>query len=693
MVAGDVTRCLLFATIPLVGTLPWLYVATVLIECAALFWMPAKDATVPNLVPRRRLEAANQVSLATTYGTAPIAAVAFAGLALLSGIVDNRFPALVSNPANLALYANALTFLVSAMTISRLEIPKRTSPIAAAQIPVWRAVVDGWRFVGTTPVVRGLVIGMLGAFAAGGFVIGPARQFVSDLGAGDPGFAVLFGAVFVGLAGGMWMGPRLLAGFSRRRLFGLSLALAGVFLVLLAVFPNMVVAALLTTLLGAFGGVAWVTGYTLLGLEVDDEVRGRTFAFLQSSARVVLVLVLTVAPALAALVGRHTVRFTDTFSLTYSGAAFVFLLAGGLAVAMGVAAYRQMDDRAGTALLSDLRTAWRARPGHGGPTASRQGYPGRFIAFEGGDGTGKSSQARLLADWLRDEEGHDVVLTREPGATPVGVQLRELLLGHSTELGSRAEALLFASDRAHHVAAVVRPALARGAMVVTDRYVDSSIAYQGGGRELDVHQVEQLSRWATGGLVPDLTVVLDLPVDLAARRLARDTSRSGQDRMEAQPTEFHERARERFLELAGREPHRYLVLDASLTSEELQAQVRDRVREVVPISARRRAELSARLVAEQENRRRRASADVEVLRIDPQASEQQVAPSPGRVPSRQRAREDAERELQREAERTAAQVLAQDPATRAVAAAAGEADGTQVLDLGDEIFGEEQDRG
>jgi dTMP kinase len=265
LVAGDLVRFVLFASIPIVGTLGWLFGATVLIECAALFWMPAKDATMPNLVPRRRLEAANQISLVATYGTAPVAALVYAGLALATEAVNGLTPHQVVDPISLALYFNAITFGVSALVIWRLELPPSRRE-SSRQQSVLRSIIDGWRFVGRTPVVRGLVTGMLGAFAAAGFVVGLSQTFVSDLGAGQPGFAVLFGSVFVGLALGMWTGPRLLGDFSRRRLFGLSLVLSGFFLVLLALVPDIVAATLFVIVIGIGGGVAWVTGYTLLGL-------------------------------------------------------------------------------------------------------------------------------------------------------------------------------------------------------------------------------------------------------------------------------------------------------------------------------------------------------------------------------------------------------------------------------------------
>ncbi|WP_460461460.1 dTMP kinase, partial [Angustibacter peucedani] len=590
LVYGDVLRFALFCSIPLVGTLWWLYVATVLVEVVGLFWMPAKDATVPNLVPRRRLEAANQLSLVVTYGSAPLAAVVFSGLTLFSGVIDGVIPHFAGNPTYLALYVNALTFLVSALVIWRLEFPQVRSS-SVRQESVLRTALDGWTYIGRTPLVRGLVLGMLGAFAAGGFVIGLAQSFVGDLGAGSPGYGTLFASVFVGMAAGMWLAPRLLSGFSRRRLFGLSIAAAGGWLVLMSLVPNIVLAVLFTIGLGGCAGAAWVTGYTLLGLEVGDDVRGRTFAFVQSMVRVVLITVLALGPVVAAGISKllglpHTVRVNEYVSLTYTGVMATFLLAGVVAVLIGLASYRQMDDRAGISLVADLAAAVKQRQLHDAP-ARRAPYPGRFVAFEGGDGAGKSTQVRLLGEWLTGQ-GYTAVLTHEPGATPAGQRLRDVLL-HGDHLAARAEALLFAADRAHHVETVVRPALEAGSVVVTDRFADSSVAYQGEGRDLGTAEVAQLSRWATQGLTPDLTVVLDIEPD-AGRTRRRDEH----DRLEAEPDEFHARVRGRFLELARRAPSRYLVLDADLGPEELHRQVVARLRPVLPESAVDRAEREQR---------------------------------------------------------------------------------------------------
>ncbi|ERK72358.1 MULTISPECIES: dTMP kinase [Leifsonia] len=199
---------------------------------------------------------------------------------------------------------------------------------------------------------------------------------------------------------------------------------------------------------------------------------------------------------------------------------------------------------------------------------------GLFITLEGGDGVGKSTQAALLTEWLQSE-GRTVVRTREPGGTDAGVEIREIVLHHRGDIAPRAEALLYAADRAHHVATLVRPALERGDVVVQDRYIDSSVAYQGAGRVLGGDEVRDLSLWATEGLLPDLTILLDLDETTARARL--DTSRTRYDRLEAERSEFHARVRAAFLELAAAEPERFLVVDASRPVDEIAADIRQRL--------------------------------------------------------------------------------------------------------------------
>ena len=199
---------------------------------------------------------------------------------------------------------------------------------------------------------------------------------------------------------------------------------------------------------------------------------------------------------------------------------------------------------------------------------------GVFITLEGGDGSGKTTQAELLRGWLADR-GRTVLRTREPGGTEVGVEVREIVLHHRGDITPRAEALLYAADRAHHVATVVRPALERGEVVIQDRYIDSSVAYQGAGRVLDPEEVRGLSEWATEGLRPDLTILLDLDADAARGRL--DEARTRYDRLEAEASEFHDRVRTAYLRLAEAEPERFLVVDASRPVDEIAEAIRDRV--------------------------------------------------------------------------------------------------------------------
>jgi dTMP kinase len=199
---------------------------------------------------------------------------------------------------------------------------------------------------------------------------------------------------------------------------------------------------------------------------------------------------------------------------------------------------------------------------------------GLFITFEGGDGTGKSTQVRLLTQWLA-EQGRAVVTTREPGGTEVGIALRDIVLHHRGEVDPRAEALLYAADRAQHIGTLVRPALERGDVVVQDRYIDSSVAYQGAGRVLDAVEIKRISLWATGDLIPDLTVLLDLPGDVARARLAKEQKTF--DRLENEHDDFHERVRAGFLQLAAAEPHRFLVVDATQDIDQIAHVIRDRV--------------------------------------------------------------------------------------------------------------------
>jgi dTMP kinase len=592
MITGDVLRGVLFLSIPLFPHLAWIYAAKFLAGVVTQFWSPATSATVPNLVPKDKLERANQLSLFTTYGTAPLAAGVFSVLALVSEGLSRVTPLFHTSNVYLALYFNAASYFISALTVYFLrEIPKRNTSEKISTPSIARSIWDGWLFIRTTPVVRGLVVGMVGAFAAAGVVVGLGYIYIRyTLNGGSAGWGLVFGAIFVGMAVGMLFGTRLLGDFSRRRLFGVTIAAAAVPLALIGLVPNLVMVTLFVVLLGALSGVAYATGFTIVGLEVDDDTRGRVFAFFQSGIQVILFAVIAIVPFLSALFTKIVSGLTGSGNVkignvTYysAGQNVVILVAAVVAALLGWRAYRAMDDRKGVPLREDLVSAVRGLPfrplaGADHPNGSAPAAPvGLFVAFEGGEGSGKTTQARLVAIWLR-ELGYDVVTTHEPGATKVGMRLRALLLDTAhAGMSPHAEALMYAADRAEHVSTVIKPALDRGAVVITDRYVDSSLAYQGAGRSLPVEDIARLNDWATGGRTPDLTVLLDMnPMAGLARR-----TRSA-DRLEAEPAEFHNRVRSGFLALAKADPSRYLIIDADGQQDDITREITTRIRALLP---------------------------------------------------------------------------------------------------------------
>ncbi len=569
MAVADLLRFALILSVPVVHKLGWLLAAAFLTECATLLWTPAKDATIPHLVPKDKVERAGQVGRATTYGTAPIAAVLFSVLALIAGASFAK-----SKQADLALYVDAVVFLVAAATVFTLADVPRREPGAARVPSVFAQLGWGRRLTADARLVRGLVIGLTGAFATGGAVIGGARGYVRSMGGGDAGYGAVFAGLFLGLAFGMFLGPRILRDLSRRRLFGLAVAWSAVALAAVALIPNLVVVVFVTAFLGTGAGAAWATGRALLGLAAGDEADDETRGFLRSLARVVLLVVLAAVPFLSGVLGTHAAHAKYRFGGTNA----VLLGVAVLALLTGFLAYRLLDDRRGVPLVRDVAGALRGVPYEPEP-AGDGGRAGRglFIAFEGGDGAGKTTQSRLTAIWLRDQ-GYEVVTTNEPGATKIGMRLRAILLDRETAgLADRAEALLYAADRADHVDAVIAPALRRGAVVVSDRYIDSSLAYQGYGRNLDLPGLTDVNRWATGALLPDLTVLLDVPAEVGTNRLTAPA-----DRMESESRDFHTRVRKGFRALAAADPERYLVLDASRPQGELSREIQDRIREILP---------------------------------------------------------------------------------------------------------------
>ncbi|WP_157743346.1 dTMP kinase [Micromonospora coriariae] len=587
MVICDVLRFVLFASIPMVAlagasgavVVLWATVATFLIESITLIWIPAKEAAVPNLIPRARLEAANQLTLITTYGLTPILA------ALVAAVLDRSVRAVAggdlgwAEPAQLALWVNSFSRLATALVVAFgiKEISQaQTGERERTGQSMRRQFAEGWKYIGQTPLVRGLVLGIFGAFAGGGIVIGTAKFFAASLGAGDAAFYLLFGAIFIGLSIGIGLGPMIVKEMSRRRWFGMSIVLASAAVMTLAFAIHLSMAIVGAVLVGAGAGMAFLAGTTLLGGEIKDEVRGRVFAVVQIGTRLVLILAIGLSSLLVGVGGSRKLTIAD-LGISVSSTRLLLLAAGAAGIFAGISAFGQMDDKKGVPVLADLWGSIRGRPlMPAEPFVSA----GLFVVFEGGEGAGKSTQLAALAERLRGQ-GRDVVVTREPGATGVGQRIRSLVLETSGDEAPspRAEALLYAADRAHHVAAVVRPALVRGGVVISDRYVDSSLAYQGAGRTLPVDEVSWLSSWATGGLKPDLVVLLDVEPQTGLSRVASRSA--GVDRLEAESIAFHERVRYAFLDLAAADPKRYLVLDGSRPAEEITRQVVRRVEEML----------------------------------------------------------------------------------------------------------------
>lgn len=586
MAACDTARFLLIASVPTVYlitdniaiTVAWLAVAQLCIEGAVLIWSPAKEAAVPNLLPREKYEAANQLSLATTYGLAP--PLAFAVLAILergSGVWANLGP--WAEPMVLALYLTAAMFAILAVTVYFFipQISGRYGETAAKTTSVWHDFVEGWTYMRTSERVRGLILGMLGAFSGAGILIGVGTVYATTLEAGEAAFYLLAVFLFLGLGAGIALGPKLIGELSRLRWFGMSIVLAGAGLAIDAVAPWLWVSLVGSVIIGLGAGMAFLAGITLLQRETEDEIRGRMFAFIAVSARVILMVSMTIAAPLA---GWHAARQLNLGIVTvdFSMSRVLLFVAAALVVWLGVTAFRSMDDKPGVPVLADLWSSLRGRPLTAAVPITSTGY---FIVFEGGEGAGKSTQSVKLAAWLK-LRGYEAVLTREPGATDIGMRIRTLLLdsGGDSAPAPRAEALLFAADRAQHVDKVIRPALERGAVVVSDRYIDSSIAYQGSGRHLGKDEIAWVSSWATGGLKPDLTVLLDVDPEAG---LSRAKAGGDGDRLEQEELDYHQRVRATFLQLAAADPRRYLVIPAGDGPDAIAAAVREAVAERLDI--------------------------------------------------------------------------------------------------------------
>ena len=564
MIAADLSRGALYGSMPFLGNVWAIFAVSFVIESLALIWTPARDASLPNLVPRRQLANANSLGLATTYGTLPFGGAISAFLIGVSG----AFPYLRDHELFLPLWLDAATFAFSALMLTGVPIrtPGRHVMGRFDMSRVWGDIVDGVRFLRTSSFASAMTIGIVAAFSAVGAVLGVGQIFTSaTLDAPKTGFGLLMTAFGVGMAVGMGTVNKVVQYFERDVVLVWSLTAAAATLVILAAMPNLTLAALLTVILGAFCGSAWVSGYVLLQENVTDEYRGRTFASITVLSRLGLFLSLTAWPALAAAIGARGVTLGD-HRLDLSGTRVSLWLAG-----LGVIAATEVTRRG----LARFRVS-RPKPLALVPKLKRPPAKGTFVVFEGVEGAGKGTQIRLTKDWL-EARGEQVLVTREPGGTPVGERLREMLLSHDTgHIEPKTEALLFAASRAQHVATVIRPALAEGKVVVCDRYIDSSVAYQGWARGLGEQDVLTLNVWATQGLFPDLVVLLHLEPEAGLLRSLEEP-----DRIEMESGEFHAKVADAYLRIAEEHPERFVLIDADGPPESVHERVRAAIERVL----------------------------------------------------------------------------------------------------------------
>ncbi|MFD3515900.1 dTMP kinase [Streptomyces sp. NPDC058657] len=663
MLAADGVRLALLVVAPLwVVWLPakapaMLLVSVFVMGVAERFWAVAHQSAAPALLPAPplegaavrplpdHLEALRKLSLRTGFAAIPAAAATLLVATLLGRLLGVGLDWFTHHQAALGSYLAAGLFAASLSTLAMLQLPDAHTPRPRSPLEGLRRPSAGnGPDKGRTGAISLLVFAcaaVTGAIAAAAAV---SVLHASDLGRGAAVFALLVLGLAAGTGVGIRVAAKVLPALSRRRMLALAIAVTGVALLAMALVPDTTTVLLLALLAGVAAGVAANTGHTLLDLETEDYRRARTTEHLQAVVRLTAAVGVLAGPLLAAAIGFHRLQSGTFVFIRGGGAGYTLMLVGVLLLPVAALVLAKADDRQGVPLRRDLREA--IRGGQPGQAPSATGF---FIALEGGDGAGKSTQAKAIADWIR-AKGHEVVVTREPGATPIGKRLRSILLDVSSAgLSNRAEALLYAADRAEHVDSVVRPALERGAVVITDRYIDSSVAYQGAGRDLAPTEIARMSRWATHGLVPHLTVLLDVSPETARERFTE-----APDRLESEPPEFHARVRAGFLTLAAADASRYLVVDAGQEPEAVTTVVRHRLDRMLPMSeqeiaaaeaARKAAEEEARRLAEEE-----AARKAEEERIERERQEQLARL---RAEEEERKRREIEEARQREAERQA----------------------------------------
>jgi dTMP kinase len=517
-IIGDSVAGLLYLSIMFSGSLYWLLAAQFLVEAVGLFSNPAKQALWVNIVPRERLAVANQLNYVSVYGMVPVAAVVFALLATTAQFFGappvpdaGATGALISGTSAVAIYIalalDAATYFLAAAVLffTRHLIPAFLGERPPAK-SVFSLIREGVGFVKNSRIMRAIYIGILGAFGAGGLVAGVAQAYVATLGAGNAGYGILFGTVFTGLAAGMLIGPKVLPTGPRRIVFTLCIGVAGCALVVMSLLQDFVGAAAASSVMGLFAGIAWITGFTMIGHEVSDRLRGRVFAFVMSSVRLTLLGTIAVGPILANSLGFHRVQ-VGSFQMLWSGPAIVLAASGLITMLVAVFAGRQVGGLRGVMVRRVLRRLLQRR--RGTLLDAAESLPGALLAVVGPDPVATGRYAGSLVDdlagrgWQVHYEAGGIVPTPPPGAAGSGSASAD------EPSVTPAEALRAIAALADLVTQRVRPALEAGSVVVCRDFVDAVVVHFGAQGGLDEERILRLARWATGHTRPDLTLLVD----------------------------------------------------------------------------------------------------------------------------------------------------------------------------------------
>ena len=566
MVASDLARGGLIVVLPfiesigrVVGLHPvvLLFIISAILEMLTLLWAPAKDAALPGLVPRERLTDANGLVAIAAYATFPFAGAAFGLLAVLGrwmGATFDIFREFQFNQEHLAFFLDGATFAVSALIIATIRFP--AIPRQKKSLRMRRVLADlseGIRGIWGHQMIRPWVLGIGMIYVGVGIFIALSVFYVSDvLGAESGGFGLLITAVGAGLGFG-FIFSGVIARVIPRDIFFSSVVFAlGVSLFAFGSISTLPTGTFIGALVGLFGGLAYPAGLALMQEHAADDMRGRTLASLHSLIRLAVVGSLAAAPVLSKLIDQF---FQASDPLLFGQeidirGARVVLWVGGISILL-----------ASAVTTNAVRARWRGA----------LHTPGIFLVFEGGEGTGKTTQIEKLKTFL-ESRGRDVVVTREPGGTKIGERIRDVLLDPLvTEMGARTEALLYAADRAQHVKEVIRPELEVGKIVISDRYIDSSLAYQGMARNLGLEKILEISSWATRDLMPDLVFLLDFDPERGLERAGTT------DRIEREGLPFHELVRRAYHQLSQRYPERFVIIDGAQAPDEIARQVQEHV--------------------------------------------------------------------------------------------------------------------